>query len=173
MGFFEVSRGASRRARIRAKLPTQHPSELDVVNAALENLPDPELMCAEDRAGSMAVLAVMSNKIQAYLTRVAAVSDKQGDSRVLGAGTTGTLVAAATGATVQAGSAIVQSGRQLESFPELSEAFAAGRVSSQHVSVILADDRGAEAACRGDCCGHGTGLSHGCPGDPAGVAGDR
>ncbi len=123
-------------------MPTQHPSELDVVNAALENLPDPELMCAEDRAGSMAVLAVMSNKIQAYLTRVAAVSDKQGDSRVLGAGTTGTLVAAATGATVQAGSAIVQSGRQLESFPELSEAFAAGRVSSQHVSVILQTTEG-------------------------------
>lgn len=144
MGFFEVSHGATRRARIRAKLPTDHPNELDVVSAAIDDLPDPELLCAEERAGSMAVLATMTNKIQAYLAKMAAVSDAHADSRVLGAGTTGTMVAVATGSTVQAGSAIVQTGRQLEAFPALSEAFASGRVSSQHVAVILQTTDGLE-----------------------------
>ncbi len=145
MGFFEVSRAASRRARIRARLPREHPACLDEISTLVAALPDPEVLCAEERAGSMAVVATLTNQLQAYLTRVAAVGDKQGDSRVLGAGTTGTLVAAATGSTVQAGSAIVQSGRQLESFPELSEAFAAGRVSGQHVSVILQTTEGLKA----------------------------
>lgn len=142
VGFFEVSRGARRRARIRAKLPTEHPPVLDEIGELIASLPDPELLCAEERAGSMAALASLSNQVQAYLTKVAAVADVQGDSRVLGAGTTGTLVAVATGATVQAGSGIVNTGRQLGSLPELAQAFDAGRVSGQHVSVILATTEG-------------------------------
>jgi len=142
VGFFEVSHGAARRARIRAKLPTEHPGVLDDLDAALDDLPDPEVLCAEERAATMAKVALLNNRMQAYLTRVAGVSDVQGDSRVLGAGTTGTLVAAATGSTVQAGSAIVATAKELRSFPELSEAFAAGRVSGQHVSVILQTTQG-------------------------------
>ncbi len=142
MGFFEVSHGAARRARIRAKLPTVYPVALDVVDAAVGDLPDPEVLCAEERAGAMAKVALINNRVQAYLTRVAAVSDERGDSRVLGAGTTGTLVAAATGSTVQAGSAVVATGRELRGFPELSEAFDAGRVSAQHVSVVLQTTQG-------------------------------
>ncbi|MBK6762084.1 MAG: DUF222 domain-containing protein [Micrococcales bacterium] len=115
---------------------------LDVVDAAVGDLPDPEVLCAEERAGVMAKVALINNRVQAYLTRVAAVSDERGDSRVLGAGTTGTLVAAATGSTVQAGSAVVATGRELRGFPELSEAFDAGRVSAQHVSVVLQTTQG-------------------------------
>jgi hypothetical protein len=52
------------------------------------------------------------------------------------------LVAAATGSTVQAGSAIVHTARELRCFPELAEAFAAGRVSGQHVAVVLQTTEG-------------------------------
>ncbi len=142
MGFFEVSHGAARRARIRAKLPTEHPAVLDELDAVIDDLPDPEVLCAQQRAATMAKVALLNNRMQAYLTRVAGVSDAQGDSRVLGAGTTGTLVAAATGSTVQAASAIVATAKDLRGFPELSEAFDAGRVSGQHVSVILHTTQG-------------------------------
>ena len=142
MGFFEVSHGAARRARIRAKLPTEHPGVLDELDAVIDGLPDPEVLCAEQRAGTMAKVALLNNRMQAYLTRVAGVSDVQGDSRVLGAGTTGTLVAAATGSTVQAGSAVVATANDLQAFPDLAEAFDAGRVSGQHVSVILHTTQG-------------------------------
>ena len=90
----------------------------------------------------MAAVATLTNQLQAYLTSVAGASDAQRDSRVLGAGTTGTLVAAATGATVQAGSAIVAAAAELPSFPQLERAFGDGRVSSQHVSVILQTTKG-------------------------------
>ena len=112
------------------------------LDGLLDGLPDPELLCAEQRAGAMARLAAIGNRLDAYLTAVAGAADTQGDSRVLGAGTTGTLVAAATGSTVQAGSAIVATARDLQAFPELARAFAAGRVSGQHVSVILATTQG-------------------------------
>lgn len=142
VGFFEVSRGAVRRARIRADLPTQHPAALDEIGGLIAGLPDPEHLCAEERAGTMAKVATLSNQLQAYLTSVAGVADAAGDSRVLGAGTTGTLVAAATGSTVQAGSAMVNTAAELRSFPELKAAFDAGRVSGQHVSVVLQTTKG-------------------------------
>ena len=82
------------------------------------------MLCAEQRAGAMARLAAIGNRLDAYLTAVAGAADTHGDSRVLGAGTTGTLVAAATGSTVAAGSAIVATARELEAFPELARAFA-------------------------------------------------
>jgi hypothetical protein len=100
VGLFEVSRGALRRAKIRADLPTQNPVGLDEIGRLIAGLPDPEHLCAEERAGTMAKLAGLTNQLQAYLTSVAGAADAHGDSRMLGAGTTGTLVAAATGATV-------------------------------------------------------------------------
>ncbi|MCB8997878.1 MAG: DUF222 domain-containing protein [Actinobacteria bacterium] len=142
VGFFEVSRGALRRAKIRAGLPTVHPETLDEIEALVGSLPDPGTLCAEERAGAMAKVAALTNQLQAYLTSVAGAADANGDSRVLGAGTTGTLVATATGATVQAGSAIVQTAAELRSFPELKRAFDDGRVSSQHVSVVLQTTKG-------------------------------
>ena len=64
VGFFEVSRGASRRVRIRAKLPREHPSGLDDIAALIADLPDPEVLCAEERAGAMAAVAVLTNRLQ-------------------------------------------------------------------------------------------------------------
>ncbi len=48
---FEVSRQVSRRMRLAAELPTEHPAELDQIDALIDRLPDPGLMYAESRAG--------------------------------------------------------------------------------------------------------------------------
>ena len=69
VGFFEVSRGAQRRARIRAKLPTEHPPVLDQIDGLLDGLPDPQLLCAEERAGALAVLAAIGNRVDALIER--------------------------------------------------------------------------------------------------------
>ena len=111
--------------------------------SAVSSEPRPNLSrAAATTNDTMAAVATLTNKLQAYLTSVAGASDAQRDSRVLGAGTTGTLLVAATGATVQAGSAIVAAAAELPSFPQLEQAFGDGRVSSQHVSVILQTTKG-------------------------------
>ena len=51
--------------------------------------------------------ARLRNRIEAYLTGLAGAADTGGDSRVLGAGTTGSLVAIATGSPVAVGSGMV------------------------------------------------------------------
>ncbi|MCB9427424.1 MAG: hypothetical protein H6524_01290 [Actinobacteria bacterium] len=51
--FFDVSRAAHRRARIRASLPTVAPAGFDQINDDIDALPDPELLCAEERAAAM------------------------------------------------------------------------------------------------------------------------
>ncbi len=101
MGFFEVSRGARRRARIRATLPTEHPAVLDADGRAARWAAGSGGCCAPSSGpGRWRRLAAIGNRLDAYLTAVAGAADTHGDSRVLGAGTTGTLVAAATGSTV-------------------------------------------------------------------------
>ena len=95
--FFDVSRAAHRRARIRASLPTAAPAGFDQINDDIDALPDPDLLCAEESASAMAVTAKLRNRIAAHLTGRAGAADTAGDSRVLGAGTSGSLVAIATG----------------------------------------------------------------------------
>ena len=114
MGCFEVSRPVARRMRIAAELPTEHPAVLDEVQTLLGSLPDPDTMCAEQRAGTMTELARLRNQIDACLTELAETADQQDDSRVLHAGTTGMLVAVATRANPQTGSAVVARGRALQ-----------------------------------------------------------
>lgn len=135
--FYEVTRPALRRVRLREELPTDHPAILDDVAGLLDNLPDPALLCAEQRAGSMASLATLRNRIKAYLTAVAGEADKAADSRVLGAGTTGMLVAVATCSNPAAGSAIVNRAAVLESLPGVAAGFAAGALSTAHVATIV------------------------------------
>ena len=135
--FYEVTRPALRRVRLREELPTDHPAILDDVAGLLDNLPDPALLCAEQRAGSMASLATLRNRIEAYLTAVAGEADKAADSRVLGAGTTGMLVAVATCSNPAAGSAIVNRAAVLESLPGVAAGFAAGALSTAHVATIV------------------------------------
>ena len=105
--FFDVSRAAHRRARIRASLPTAAPAGFDQINDDIDALPDPDLLCAEERAAAMRHTAKLRNRIEAYLTGLAGAADTAGDSRVLGAGTTGSLVAIATGSPVAVGSGMV------------------------------------------------------------------
>ncbi|MGB3015183.1 MAG: hypothetical protein WBB41_11220, partial [Candidatus Nanopelagicales bacterium] len=85
--FFDVSRAAHRRARIRASLPTVVPAGFDEINDDIDALPDPDLLCAEERAAALAATARLRNRIEAYLTGLAGAADTAGDSRVLGAGT--------------------------------------------------------------------------------------
>ncbi len=56
-GFFEVSMAARRRAKIRASLPTDPPEQLVAAFAGLDALPDPEVLCAEERAAAMTAVA--------------------------------------------------------------------------------------------------------------------
>ncbi len=138
MGFFDVSRQARRRMAIAADLPDDHPALLDQIDTMLATLPDPHLLCAEQRAGSMTAVQGLRNRLDAYLTDLAVAADTGGDSRVLHAGTTGMLVAVATGANPQAGSALVARGRALQDLPQVRAAYTAGRISTAHVSAITA-----------------------------------
>ncbi len=136
MGFFQVSAAASRRARIRSRLPREHPQELDLVAAAIAGLTDPTSLSVNELAGSMAVTAVLRNQLDAYLTGLAGAADTAKASQVLRAGTTGTLVASATGCTPAAGSAMVAAARALRHHPHVETAYRAGSISSTHVTVI-------------------------------------
>ena len=134
-----MSRQVKRRCALAAELPTDHPQVLDEIDALVEQLPDPETLYAESRAGSMAAVAALRNRLDAYLTELAGCADEHADSRVLGAGTTGMLVAVATGANPAAGSAMVSRGNALQHLPKVSASFAAGRVSTAHVAVVTAE----------------------------------
>ncbi len=134
--FFEVSRGAQRRARIAATLPTDHPAVLDDLLQQVQNLPDPDTMCAEERAGTMTAVQKLRNALDGYTTAVVGAADTAGDARVLGAGTTGTLVAAATGQTPAVGSGIAATARALRDMPATTEAFRDGRIGTAEVMVL-------------------------------------
>ncbi|MBK9434490.1 MAG: DUF222 domain-containing protein [Micrococcales bacterium] len=136
--FFDVSRAAHRRARIRASLPTAAPAGFDQINDDIDALPDPDLLCAEERAAAMRHTAKLRNRIEAYLTGLAGAADTGGDSRVLGAGTTGSLVAIATGSPVAVGSGMVNTANALHDLPTVKDAWAAGSISGLHVYQILA-----------------------------------
>ncbi len=110
--FFDVSRAAHRRARIRASLPTVAPAGFDEINDDIDALPDPDLLCAEERAAAMRHTARLRNRIEAYLTGLAGAADT-GGFQVLGAGTTGSLVAIATGSPVAVGSGMVNTANAL------------------------------------------------------------
>ena len=133
MGFFEVSRQVRRRLEIAAELPTDHPAVLDEAEDLLDRVPDPGLMCAEERAGSLAALSRLRNRIDACMTAVAAEADRNADSRVLHAGTTGTMVAVATGQNPQTGSALVSRGHALQGLPEVSRSFRNGSISAAQI----------------------------------------
>ncbi|MEZ5186375.1 MAG: DUF222 domain-containing protein [Candidatus Nanopelagicales bacterium] len=134
--FFEVSRGARRRARIRAELPTDPPLALVEVSTAIDALPDPEFLCAEERAAAITAAARQRNRLDAYLCDLAGSADRHGDAQVLHAGTTGTLVAAATGSATAVGSAIVMTAAALRDLPVVAEAFREGDLSGAHVHAI-------------------------------------
>ena len=135
---FRCVAGGARRARIRASLPTVAPAGFDQINDDIDALPDPDLLCAEERAAAMADTPRLRNRIEAYLTGLAGAADTAGDSRVLGAGTTGSLVAIATGSPVAVGSGMVNTANALHDLPVVKDAWAAGEYSGLHVYQILA-----------------------------------
>ena len=139
MAFFEISRQARRRVGIASELPATHPAVLDQLDTLLASLPDPELLCAEERAGSMTAAVMLRNRLDAFLTGLAGAADRNSDARLLHAGTTGTLVAAATGQNPQTGSATVTRARELAELPAVAAAYASGTISTAHVAAITAD----------------------------------
>ncbi len=136
MGFFQVSAAASRRERIRSRLPREHPRHLDLVATAIAGLDAPSSLSIDELAGSLTVTARLRNQLDAYLTELAGAADTAKASQVLRAGTTGTLVAAATGCTPAAGSAVVAAARALRHHPHVEAAYRSGSISSTHVTVI-------------------------------------
>src|SRR5690606_14325502 len=139
MAVFEVSRQVKRRCALAAELPTEHPLVLDEIDALIDQIPDPQSLYAEARAGSLQALARLRNRLDAAITELAGCADEFADSKVLGAGTTGMLVAVATGANPAAGSATVSRGNALQHLPQVAASFAAGRMSTAHVAVITAE----------------------------------
>ncbi len=95
-------------------------------------------LCAEERAAALAVTARLRNRLEAYLTGLAGAADAAGDSRVLGAGTTGTLVAIATNSPVAVGSGMVNTAQQLQDLPAWQTPGPTGAISGLHVHQILA-----------------------------------
>ncbi len=136
VGFFQVSVPASRRARIRAGLPTMCPAGWEALAAAVAGLPDPAVLGADELCGSLIAAGRLRNQVDAYLCGLAGAADVVQASRTLHAGTTGTLVSAATGCTPAAGSAVVATARALRGLPVVAERFRAGDLSAVHVSVI-------------------------------------
>jgi hypothetical protein len=139
VAFFEISRQVRRRVDLANDLPTEHPGILDDVAALLAELPDPEHLCAEQRAGSMTAAMALRNQVDAYLTSLVDSADRHADSSVLHAGTTGTLVAVATGQNPQSGSALVNRAHALRDLPEVAQSFREGRITAAHVAAITAD----------------------------------
>ncbi len=136
MGFFQVSPAARRRARIRSGLPTVTVPVLRDMAALADGLPDPAGMGPDEMAASMAAVSRLRNRLDAYLVHIAGAADATGASQTLRAGTTGMLVAAATGSTPQAGSGIVKLARALRGLAVVDAAFTAGDISSMHAAVV-------------------------------------
>lgn len=139
MAVLEVSRQVKRRVALAAELPTEHPEGLDDIETMIAGLPDPDLMCAEQRAGALTKVAQLRNQLDAYMTEVAAAADDQADSRVLQVGTTGMLVAVASRQNPQTGSVCVHRGNTLRAMPHLRSSFGKGAVSAAHVAVVTAE----------------------------------
>jgi hypothetical protein len=139
MAVFEVSRQVKRRCALAGELPTEHPQVLDKIDELIDQIPDPHTLYAEARAGSIKALAALRNRIDAAITELAGCADEHADSRILGAGTTGMLVAVATGSNPAAGSATVSRGNALQHLPKVAASFRAGRMSTGHVAVITAE----------------------------------
>ena len=72
MAVLEVSRSVQRRRALAAELPTDHPECLDQIEALIQGLPDPELLCAEQRAGTLRAAQWLRNRLDAYMAGVAA-----------------------------------------------------------------------------------------------------
>ncbi len=137
MAVHQVSKAALRRMRARDRLPTATPAGFDALDTAVAALPDPGLLCAEERAAALAALAGHRNRIDAYLSAVAGAADRAGDGKTLGVGSTGMLVAVATGSNPAAGSAIVARAAALADLPATAAGYAGGALSTTHVAVIL------------------------------------
>lgn len=110
----DIPAPALRRHRIRQTLPTDgYDPALDRIGADLEALPDPGLLTAAQVASTQAKLQQLTNMADAYRDHLAAAADDAGYGGELHAGTTGTLIAAATTANPAAGTASVHRGLEL------------------------------------------------------------
>ncbi|MEZ5184121.1 MAG: DUF222 domain-containing protein [Candidatus Nanopelagicales bacterium] len=136
MAVLEVSRQALRRTRIREALPTDHPAILDHIEALLDALPDPLDLGEDDLVGSLRITSRLRNRLDAYQVDLAGTADAMHVARSQHAGTTGTMVAAATGTNPAIGSAIVGTARALRTLPHVADAFRAGTITSLHVHAL-------------------------------------
>jgi len=136
MSVLELSRQALRRSRIKDSLPTDHPAVLDEIEELLDALPDPLDLGPDEIVGSMQVTAQLRNRLEAYLVVLAGTADAMHVAQSMHAGTTGTLVAAATGTNPAIGSGIVGTARALRTLPHVADAFRAGTIGSLHVHAL-------------------------------------
>ncbi len=136
VGFFQLPKAAQRRLRIRSQLPTVAPAWVHELAKAAQGLPEPVGMSAEELAGALAAVSRVRNRLDAYLVHLAGAADTCAASSTLHAGTTGMLVATATGSSPQTGSAMVGLARALRDLPVVDAAFTTGNLSAVHAGVI-------------------------------------
>ena len=104
---------------------------LDQIGALIDGLPDPLDLGPDQVVGSMTATARLRNRLDAYLVALAGTADAAHLARSLRAGSTGMLVATATGTNPAAGSGIVGTARALRHLPGVAEAFRDGRLNSR------------------------------------------
>lgn len=136
VSLLEVSPAVRRRVRIASELPSVHPSQFDEIDMRVDALPDPALLRADERAGALRAAQGLINRLEAYKHHTAAAADAAQDSRVLNAGSTGTLTAIAGNTNLPTGSAVVLRAVALQDLPHVAEAFTAGRISVAHVQIL-------------------------------------
>jgi hypothetical protein len=132
----DVSPAARRRLRIRQDLPTAHPPVFDEIEALLAQVPDPVDLGSEEVVGSITAVAGLRNRLDAILTGLAGEADTRKLGQVFAAGTTGTLIAAATGTDPAAGSAQVLDARALRDMPYVAAAYRDGLICGRHVHAL-------------------------------------
>ncbi len=134
--FFNVSRPAHRRVRLREQIPSVEPDIFAEIEALLDRLPDPTDLNAEERAGMLRATGRIASRVAAAQADTAAAADRSDDSRLFGAGSTGMMVAALTNTDPSAGSAVVRTGLDMRRLPAAGASFRAGQIGLRHLRLL-------------------------------------
>ena len=136
-GFFEVPAGARRRSRLHDQVPAETLPVFEQLLEVVAGLPDPADLNAEQRAGAVTAAHRVQVMLEAYLTATAGAADRNKDSQLFAAGTTGTMIAALIHQNPAVGSGMVARAKALRTMPATEAAYRAGTISGRHVQLLV------------------------------------